>query len=253
MTTLSKAERDRLDLPDRRVLIYLFDAVIQLNPALWPCPRASEASTGCRARFFLDGDLRRAPGAERKEHRSPADHTFACRFYSRIAQRSPCERLLDSFRVRLFDNEAVPLPFAPWCLIDSKRTRVGRADSGAFLTFLAAQPPGTALLKWSRPPKGAGAGADTARPKPTMSSISRLNPSRLGDSGDDAKKRLENLAYSNGPALEDDVKLFQKDYQSRFPAITVNGQLDPPTIEALRQAHDFCDPTVKGSEDTADG
>jgi outer membrane protein OmpA-like peptidoglycan-associated protein len=238
--TLSDAERNRLNLPSRRVLIYLFDPSIKLDPNLWPCPRASEPAKGCKDRFFLDANARLAPGPERREHRGPADRTFACRFYSRIAKHSPCERLLDEFRIRLFDPEARPLPFAPWCLTDSKRTRVGRADSGGFLTFLAAQPQGTCALKWSRPPDDAGPGLPDPAPDDDFDFGTEVHLN-LGDEPADMQKRLENLAYDDGPATPDDIRRFQKDY-----SLAQTGALDAPTMVALKKAHDTCDPNLKG-------
>jgi hypothetical protein len=83
-------ERNAANQPNRRVLIYLFSASTILNPAAWPCPRASESGAGCHARFFSDADDRRAPGDAQREYRKTRD-TFACRFYDRFARRSPCE------------------------------------------------------------------------------------------------------------------------------------------------------------------
>ena len=122
---------------------------------------------------------------------------------------------------------------------------MGRADSGGFLSFLAAQPPGTCVLKWSRPPKGAGAGLPDPNPDDAFEFSIDIHLG-LADGVEDAKKRLQNLAYVNGPALEDDVRRFQGDYQKRFPAISINGQLDPPTVDALREAHDICELEEKG-------
>lgn len=88
---LSKAARNSANQVNRRVLIYLYNPLVPLNPLLWPCPRASENSSGCRKRFFSDGEQRRQAGPTRREYAKTVD-TFACRFYDRFASNSPCER-----------------------------------------------------------------------------------------------------------------------------------------------------------------
>jgi len=86
-----KPERDAENAPNRRVLIFLFRPGVHIDPAAWPCPRNREDGSICRKRFWSDGEARRAPQAERREYRDSGD-TFACRFYDRLSQRSPCER-----------------------------------------------------------------------------------------------------------------------------------------------------------------
>ena len=99
--TLPKEARNDQNQPNRRVVVYLFRAGTKINPALWPCPRASEPTAGCRTRFFgppRTGDQRREPGAVRRKHivfriaGLDVVDTFACRFYSRVCRLSPCEK-----------------------------------------------------------------------------------------------------------------------------------------------------------------
>jgi hypothetical protein len=90
----NKAERDRENAPNRRVVIFLFRAGSRVDPQRWPCPRAKEGTAGCIKRFHLDGNTRRNPTGARREFESDGN-TFACRFYHhRIATLSPCERIL---------------------------------------------------------------------------------------------------------------------------------------------------------------
>ena len=90
----NRAERNRENAPNRRVVIFLFRAGSTVKPDRWPCPRAKEGSAGCRKRFHIDGDARRNPKADRREFDTDGD-TFACRFYHhRIATLSPCEKVL---------------------------------------------------------------------------------------------------------------------------------------------------------------
>jgi len=82
--------RNEANAPNRRVVVFLFRPNSVVSPDKWPCPRASEPQDGCIARFWSDGDQRRAATDQHREY--PLTHdTFACRFYDRIAFKSPCE------------------------------------------------------------------------------------------------------------------------------------------------------------------
>ena len=82
--------RNEANSPNRRVVIFLFRPNSVVTPEKWPCPLATEGVDGCTQRFWSDGDTRRAPTAQHREY--PVTHdTFACRFYNRIAFKSPCE------------------------------------------------------------------------------------------------------------------------------------------------------------------
>jgi len=70
--------------------VFLFRPGTVVTAADWPCPRWDEEPSGCRAKFWPDGDARRAPGPEERVYRDDK-RTMACRFYDRFARRSPCE------------------------------------------------------------------------------------------------------------------------------------------------------------------
>ncbi len=101
----AKAERNRLDQgtdhsernsrnrPNRRVMILLFKAGSRIDPAKWPCPTVKEGVAGCKARFFSDGEKRRDNTATEREFAKTKD-TFACRFYQRMLEASPCEAIV---------------------------------------------------------------------------------------------------------------------------------------------------------------
>jgi len=93
--TLPHEERNAKNRPNRRVVVFLFRAGLNVNPKLWPCPVATDPSTAeCVARFFgppKTGEQRRKAGAELRAFEKTAD-TFACRFYDRVAGQSPCEK-----------------------------------------------------------------------------------------------------------------------------------------------------------------
>ena len=89
----NKAERDEENGLNRRVLVLLFRPGNCIEPDRWPCPRAKEGVSGCKKRFWSDGEDRRSrrlPTDRRKYEET--DDTFACRFYDRLANTSPCER-----------------------------------------------------------------------------------------------------------------------------------------------------------------
>ncbi len=88
------AVRNRRNQPNRRALVLIFQKGSHVVPAKWPCPSAAEGVAGCIKRFWSDGEKRRStrlPGAERKFEETR--DTFACRFYQRISDNSPCEQL----------------------------------------------------------------------------------------------------------------------------------------------------------------
>jgi outer membrane protein OmpA-like peptidoglycan-associated protein len=87
-----KSERNRENAPNRRVMILLFRPGSFVDPAKWPCPKAKDGVDGCKARFWSDSQRRLALGEERRKFEETKD-TFACRFYHRLTDRSPCERM----------------------------------------------------------------------------------------------------------------------------------------------------------------
>jgi hypothetical protein len=108
----NKAVRDEENAPNRRVMVFLFRPGTHVTPDRWPCPRSGETDAACKKRFWKDGEDRRKvrlPG-QRREYEATKD-TFACRFYDRLADGSPCERLraiaaeLSVKVVRLKDRE----------------------------------------------------------------------------------------------------------------------------------------------------
>jgi hypothetical protein len=89
--------RNAANAPNRRVMALLFRPGSRVNPALWPCPRAKEGAAACHKRFWSNGEDRRTkrlPDADRQYKN--AQDTFACRFYDRISNNSPCDRYVSS-------------------------------------------------------------------------------------------------------------------------------------------------------------
>ena len=260
---LSNEERNLANTPDRRVVVFLFRAGSTAKPAFWPCPRAHETTAACRTRFFSDADRRLAAGDLRREHKEPqpgrADDattdtdTFACRFYDRIARLSPCERLLRSYQVKLFDEEAVPLPFAPFAVFSGERVTVGRADPAAVVTVHDLIVPGTATVKWSRPKEG----DDEGSPEPNATDAFEFQVEAFIDvpaeENDDpvVARRLHNLGYTAGPQQSDDIAEFQRDYKARLPPTTRPGTMDDATRKLMQDVYNAANPQRKTFGDTS--
>ncbi len=85
-----KTTRNADDAPNRRVLMFLFRKGTKVEPGDWPCPRIGEPVDACKGQFWPDGEQRRQNGDALRRYRETPD-TMACRFYDRIARRSPCE------------------------------------------------------------------------------------------------------------------------------------------------------------------
>lgn len=85
-------ERDAKNQPNRRVMVLLFRPGVELDTKKWPCPTIKEGPSGCRSRFYSDGEERRRNREEERRFEEVKD-TFACRFYDRTAYQSPCEIL----------------------------------------------------------------------------------------------------------------------------------------------------------------
>jgi hypothetical protein len=106
-------DRDAANAPNRRVLVLLFQPGSQVNPNRWPCPCATEGMSGCVDRFWSDGNKRRSTllPDQRREFTKTHD-TFACRFYQRLTDLSPCEQLERGFAIYQITYEADKTPVA---------------------------------------------------------------------------------------------------------------------------------------------
>jgi hypothetical protein len=272
-----KAGRNDANAPNRRVMVLLFRKGSQVDPAKWPCPRATEGIAGCKKRFWSDGEQRRSarlPDKDRKYEET--EDTFACRFYQRLLSNSPCEGSLPQLRIRLFDRDANVLAGAP-CLITfggkdprpfrasgtaaqpaplvppastkspANATQGDQSDSG-FIVLRDRDVGPIVNVKWSRPKAGDG----PASPLPKRTDQFEFEMDLAIEIADDdsdksAMTRLKNLGYLQGPiAPEDDIRAFQIEYKARFSDITTDGTLNPATKNAIKTVHDACDPVPKG-------
>lgn len=280
-----KTARNDANAPNRRVMVLLFEKGSKVDPSKWPCPRATEGIAGCQKRFWANGEQRRStrlPDQDRTfgDKTDALKGTFACRFYERLlTDKSPCEGTI-TVKIRLFDPQARPLPFAP-CLITQQGqapqpSRASGAPPGpppapgspppaagkedAYVTFQVQQLPATVNLKWSR----AKSTEKTNAPPPQV----WKDKQKVGDGyeyengykyefemdvtidipKDDqtaSSPRLKNLGYVQFAQDTDNIKAFQTDYKPRFGNIVVDGTLNAPTVDAIKTTHDNCDPVLK--------
>jgi hypothetical protein len=234
-----KVERNVTLLPNRRVMVFLFPPGSSVEPGRWPCPAAEDGPAGCQAQFFSDGDKRRSPGDARRVYAETHD-TMACRFYDRMARRSPCEETRTSLILRLLneDNEVIPDAVYRVTLADGS-VRKGQTGEDGWLIEQNVATPEKVLVEWGYPPELGISEEDRAKrwayPGPFGYKLEVMLDADAA-SGDEAQAelRLRNLGYSPERSMEENLIAFQRDYQV-FPA---SGTLDDATKAALREADD---------------
>jgi hypothetical protein len=215
-------ERNTENSPNRRVVGFFFARGTRVSEASWPCPRVNEGAAPCRTRFWSDGEARRGPTEVRRTYEETAD-TFACRFYDRLAMKSPCEAsvLLATFNVRLTDMEKEPIPGAPFRILRGTSVRFGHADEEGNLTVQAVVRPEKLRIEWTLPEHEGEEAFPFAR-------------EFFVDVGTDASsddRRLFNLGYTDSQSVEN-VKAYQRDFG--HPESGKLGDI----VEELRAFHD---------------
>lgn len=135
--SVDKSERNEVNSPNRRVLIFLFEAGTTIAVDRWPCPKPADGIAACKKRFYSDGDKRRRNGESRREYRVSQD-TFACRFYDRLARESPCENPIVArripFQLQLHDALYEPCPDAEYEIaLPSGQALKGKADGEGWI------------------------------------------------------------------------------------------------------------------------
>lgn len=222
-----KTARNRENAPNRRVIVFLFRPGSRSDPGRWPCPRVKEGTAACRKRFFVDAPARRTFQAQRRVFEQTHD-TFACRFYQRIAGRSPCEGILAStLRVMVHNRYGVPRPgIEVEVLYNTGEIATATTDGNGLLVV---------------PIKGTH---ETAR---IRYNITDTDPIEVHDkeffidlksieSDEGVRRRLYNLGYlleSTEKALRNGLLSFQATY-----GLEETGQADAPTRDKLVSVHD---------------
>jgi OmpA family len=223
------SERNAANEPNRRVVALLFRPGSKVVAAKWPCPRASEDDRSCRLRFWSDGERRRTthqPGVERKFEE--VHDTFACRFYHRLTGGSPCERVVKSTLVRLYDGFGFAIPFARY-KVSSGSEEFGEqrtADERGIIALSGLEIPCSCRVIWGFPPDdGEEAAYLFSR------TVFLLSESEAGE--DALVKKLNNLGYG-GKDQADNITGFQLDYGCETdPPLEVTGQWDQATVNLL--------------------
>jgi len=130
-----KSLRNAANAPNRRVMALLFRKGSRVDPARWPCPRATEGVADCKKRFFSDGEKRRTTRLPDKDRKfDDTEDTFACRFHQRITSGSPCRKLTSNvFRYGLELSKHLPWTEAATFRIaatDGSQERLFSMDEG---------------------------------------------------------------------------------------------------------------------------
>jgi hypothetical protein len=238
------SERDLRNAPNRRVLVFMFPAGMFAPASDWPCPRATEGTSGCRAQFWPDGDKRRSARDRERTYEVDKD-TFACAFYDRMARRSPCELVRKTLRIRLLDPFGRPIGGAKYQLkIGDHDVRTGTASqsaapppadgstppddgSSAWLTEVNVLSPSECELSYASPDDPGASNPDRFPFRVTF----KLN--FQADDDEALDKRLHNLGYEPATDRAAAVQAFQRDYH-----LPDTGELDEPTRTRLKTAHD---------------
>jgi hypothetical protein len=190
-----KTARNDANAPNRRVLVLLFRKGSRIDLTKWPCPRATEGVAGCIKRFWKNADERRStrlPDTDRKSN--DTQDTFACRFYQRITDKSPCDKIIElaMLRIRLIDDNDQPFPPLSYRLEVGGMTHEGILGKDGLLEQLV--------------PVGAGSGKLTLIRKPDNGdpvdfwALDLEITDNLPDSSDisGAQARLNNLGFYAG-------------------------------------------------------
>jgi peptidoglycan hydrolase-like protein with peptidoglycan-binding domain len=106
----NKKSRDAANVGNRRVVAFLFRPGTVVRPEDWPCPVIKKGASDpegikvCNSRFWSDHEQRRTSRLpdEAREYIKTRD-TFACRFYDRLARRSPCEAGFKEWVLRILN------------------------------------------------------------------------------------------------------------------------------------------------------
>ena len=226
-----KAARDAKNAPNRRVTALLFRKGSEVIASRWPCPTAAEGVEKCRARFFSDAALRAAPADKERKFEETHD-TFACRFYQRLTERSPCEETVKFWIIRVLEAGNLPL-----------HKRKPLADTAFVLTGESGPPPQISGKTDKEGILRIRVTADRAKFKLTIAGAEViLDAGELFPSGSSpvaTRQRLCNLGYGPGDlkswtdAIEESaVRLFQSHH-----SLPPTGKIDDGTIGKLTEIH----------------
>ena len=232
-------ERNAENAANRRVIALMFRRGAKVKPDHWPCPRAKEGATACKKRFWSNGEHRRTHHLpdERREFENTQD-TFACRFYHRLTNKSPCEQIHTVLQIRLYNFEGKFIPYAPYRVtLEGAESNSGNANKEGFVRIVARPEIKRCLIEW-------GYQLDTPNQTTELIFQSKLFLGVQGQSPDqekEAEMKLNNLGYSQEHDQSENIEAFQLDYgHLAEPPLRATGLLDEDTLDLLRSVHKQC-------------
>ena len=234
-----KTLRNATNLPNRRVLVFLFPPGAKIDLDTWPCPAFGDGPGKCKSAFWPDGDTRRAPGSVGRLYVDTHD-TMACRFYDRMARRSPCEVSRNPIMLRLLDINGNFVPDAPYRLtLASGEVREGTATDDGWLVEANVETPESVTVEWGYPTEHGISDEDRAKRAflegPYGYSLDVMLYSEDSASDEDqAMLHLGNLGYSPDRTFQENLVYFQRQYEV-YPA---SGELTDDTKKALKMVDD---------------
>jgi hypothetical protein len=237
-----RGERDQRNSVNRRVMILVFRKGSQVLPAKWPCPSYKDGTAGCKKRFWSDGDTRRSTHTSEAERNfDDTQDTFACRFYQRLSNDSPCNSQGQVLMIWLLDDNGIRLPVGtPYRLTIGAQVRVNKLQTPGLIIEAALFLAGTAKIEWGtvQPQDGKvdpndqylyNMGTSKIPNNPFLAASKPLNPPQgfyastavitlstdhsAVDDPSVVQIRLRNLGYPG--SLQDTVSItiFQQDYK----------------------------------------
>ena len=231
-----KTPRNAANAINRRVMVLLFRPGSKVLAAKWPCPKAKEGVAGCKKRFWSDGEKRRTDRLPDKDRKfEDKKDTFACRFYHRMVDKSPCEIVLKTFEVRLYSPIGRAIPLAPCEItIGNRKPFPDQADARGIVTLRDVEVPATCKIRWGFPP---GQGED-----PELGFLLNLflqaDQPLESDQAEESKRKLNNLGYTR-PEPAENIRSFQRDYgHLTSPPLDLTGAIDDRTMKLLREVYD---------------
>jgi hypothetical protein len=233
--------RNAANAPNRRVLVLLFRPGSLIVPVKWPCPPATGDKTGCIKRFWSNGDARRhtlLPDAERKFE--DTHDTFACRFYQRLLNNSPCEQILRSFEIRLYDPRGRFIADAPFSYVVGQQDPVtGTASSEGIVTVSDVEVPQRCHIQWGYKP-------DEGQEPILVFDLDMYLTIDSASREQEATEKLHNLGYPDENELTENITRFQEDYGDlNDPPLTADGVLDDATLKLIRDTYQACEDDLR--------
>lgn len=226
-------DRNEQNEINRRVMVLMFRKGSRVDPHKWPCPRASEGVAGCIKRFWSNGETRRSTHLPNHADRTFDDKkdTFACRFYQRISDQSPCNGTVRFARVRLYDGFEQFIPFAPFeATILNQVPIKGSANSEGIAILNNVTLPANCEIRWGYKPEHGE--------QPELLFRRTIFLVASDEEGDEAaRKKLSNLGYHDDDNATN-IAGFQLDYgHLTDPFLSITGELDSGTLDLLGKVY----------------